>query len=121
MYKTYKDHAEFFIVYIREAHPTDGWKVPQNERAGIAVKDPKTDQERAEVASTCVKTLKLSLPCLIDDAKNTAEKAYAGWPDRIYVVGKDGKIAYKGEPGPRGFRPEEAEKALKDLMEARGK
>lgn len=106
-------------MYIREAHPTDGWKVPQNVKEGIEIKSPKTEQERQDVAGTCVKSLKLSIPCLVDDMKNTAESAYAGWPDRIYVVGKDGKIAYKGEPGPRGFRPEDAEKVLKDLIEAK--
>jgi hypothetical protein len=35
------------------------------------------------------------------------EQAYAAWPDRIYVVGTDGRIAYKGGPGPRGFSAEE--------------
>ena len=39
--------------------------------------------------------------------------AYAGWPDRMYVVGTDGRIAYQGGPGPRGFLPAEVEKWLK--------
>ena len=38
----------------------------------------------------------------MDDKVN---KAYAAWPDRLYVVGTDGKIAMMGEPGPRGFKP----------------
>jgi Ca2+-binding EF-hand superfamily protein len=47
---------------------------------------------------------------------NAVEKAYAGWPDRIYIVGADGAIAYKGGPGPAGFRPHEAEEALRRLL-----
>ncbi len=81
------------------------------------MKDPKTDEERSKVASDCVKALKLTLPCVIDDMKNTAQQAYAGWPDRYYVVDKDGKIAYKGEPGPKGFKTGECESALKKLIE----
>jgi hypothetical protein len=53
------------------------------------VKDPKSEQEREEVASECMKDLKLSIPCLIDDMKNTAQQAYAGWPDRFYVIDRE--------------------------------
>ncbi len=38
----------------------------------------------------------------MDDAVN---KAYSAWPDRIYVIGVDGKIALMGGQGPRGFAP----------------
>lgn len=64
-----------------------------------------------------MKDLKLSIPCLIDDMKNTAQKGYAGWPDRIYVVDKAGKVAFRGDLGPKGFKPAEAETALKRLLE----
>ena len=39
--------------------------------------------------------------------------AYAGWPDRLYVVGADGRIVYRGGPGPGGFRPQEVEEWLR--------
>jgi hypothetical protein len=48
--------------------------------------------------------------------QNTAQKAYAGWPDRLYVLDAEGKVAYRGEPGPRGFKPAEAEEALKKAL-----
>lgn len=41
--------------------------------------------------------------------------AYAGWPDRMAVVGVDGKIAYYGGKGPGGFKPQEVEKWLKEF------
>jgi len=46
---------------------------------------------------------------------STTEKAYTGWPDRIYLIDKQGRIAYKSKPGPFGFKPEELEVALKDI------
>lgn len=91
--------------------------MPQNDKEGIEVKDPKTEKEREDVASECMKDLKLTIPCLIDDLKNTAQRAYAGWPDRLYVIDKDGKVAFRGEPGPRGFKPAQAEAALKKLLD----
>jgi type I thyroxine 5'-deiodinase len=42
-----------------------------------------------------------------------ADDIYAGWPERIYVIETDGTIAYKGEPGPFGYKPEELESWLK--------
>jgi type I thyroxine 5'-deiodinase len=60
--------------------------------------------------------MKLSIPFLIDDMEDTANKAYSAWPDRIYIVGKDGKIAYKGSPGPQGFKPDEAKAKLKEIL-----
>lgn len=64
----------------------------------------------------CLATLKLSLPTLIDTDDNQANRAYAAWPDRLYVVGRDGRIAYAGGQGPRGFKPEEVETWLKENL-----
>ncbi len=88
-----------------------------NEKEGIKVNQPKAYEERVKVAGDCMKEMKLSIPCLVDDMQNTAQKAYAGWPDRFYVIDKAGKVAYKGGPGPGGFRPAEAEEALKKALE----
>jgi len=93
------------MVYIKEAHPTDGWQVPQNERQGVLVKDPKTIEERNKVAAQACAMLKIKLPCLVDGMDDAANKAYAAWPDRIYVVDREGKIAVMGGPGPGGFPP----------------
>jgi hypothetical protein len=70
-------------------------------------------EARAEHAEVCLESLKLSVPTVIDREDNRVNIAYAGWPDRMYVVGTDGKIAYKGKPGPAGFKPEEVEAWLK--------
>ncbi len=81
-----------------------------------AVEEPRTAEERRLVASECVKDLKLSIPTLIDDMKNSAEAKYRGWPDRLYIIDAGGRIAYRGDVGPRGFRPTEMEDALRQLL-----
>ena len=77
------------------------------------IKDPTSKFERFQVANTCVNDLNISIPCLLDDMENSTAVAYKGYPDRLYVVGKDGRIAFHGGPGPMGFKPGEMEKALR--------
>jgi len=60
-----------------------------------------------------VTALKLSVPTVIDKDDNRVNVAYAGWPDRLYVIGTDGKVAYKGAQGPGGFKPAEVEEWLR--------
>ncbi len=71
------------------------------------INTPKSIKDRREVAKTCVKDLGIKIPCLIDDIKNTTDGKYKGWPDRLFVVDKEGKIAVAGKPGPWGFKPDE--------------
>lgn len=109
----YKGRAEFLLVYIREAHPTDGWQVKINEREGVLLPTAKNAEEKEDHASACVTKLDIRFTTLVDGMDNKVEEAYAGWPDRLYLVGKDGRIAWKGDVGPRGFRPPELEAAIR--------
>jgi len=95
--------VEFFLVYIKEAHPSDGWVVPANTRAGISVKDPTSLTERQQVAAKTCKELKLGWPCLVDDMENTVNRAYAAWPTRLYIVDTEGRVAVAGKRGPAGL------------------
>ena len=52
-----------------------------NQKEGIKVNQPKT-YEGVKVAGECIQDLKLKIPCLVDDLQNSAQKGYAGWPDR---------------------------------------
>jgi hypothetical protein len=90
--------------------------MPQNVRDGVVIAQPTTDEERAKVAGTCVAQLKLGLPCVVDGVDNRVGTAYAGWPDRLYIVGSDGTIVYKGGPGPRGFSVAEMSARLDELL-----
>jgi hypothetical protein len=99
-------------VYIQEAHPTDGWQVGINVAEGVTFTQPQSASERESVADACALELALSIPTVIDDMDNSTDDAYAAVPDRLYLVGKDGRIAYKGGPGPFAFRPDEFEAAI---------
>ena len=60
--------------------------------------------------------MKLSIPGVVDDIRDTASRAYSSHPDRIFIIGTDMKIAYAGGRGPFGFKPDEARKALVDIL-----
>lgn len=107
---------EFFIVYIQEAHPSDGWQLPQNLDDDVVYAQPESDTQREEVASTCSLVLDLSIPTLLDDMDNSTDEAYAALPDRLYLIGRDGRIAFKGGPGPFGFRTKEFEAAIDEYL-----
>lgn len=93
--------------------------MPVNRREGVVFNEPKTIEERSHIASTCATKLDLTIPFVIDTVDNKVEAAYAGWPDRLYVVDKEGKIAYKGQPGPRGFNVPEMSAKLDELLKAK--
>jgi hypothetical protein len=108
----YAGHVAFFVVYIREAHPEDGWVLATNRQEEIAVEDPSSEQARFEVAQACSVRLQIRMPILIDGIDNEAAREYGGWPDRLYLIGRDGRVAFQGEEGPFGFRPEELQAAI---------
>lgn len=110
--RRHKDSATFVMVYVREAHPTDGWKMEQNTRVGVTAKQPTTYAERVEVCEQFKKLLKPGLTLAVDDITDPAGTAYSGMPARLYVIDPKGKVAYKSGRGPFGFKPGEMEQAL---------
>ena len=112
IYKTYNSDVRFHVVYIREAHPDDGWRVPDNLEAKIHFREPRTDAERTELASVCQLTLDLKMPMLVDSIGNDVEEKYISLPIRLYLIGRDGRIVYAGARGPYGFDPDGWEAAI---------
>jgi hypothetical protein len=112
LFQQHGDKAAFFIVYIEEAHPTDAWQVPQNVEEEILFPNPASLAARLSVAQSCVADLGIEFPALVDDMNNSVEDAYTAWPDRLYLIDSQGRVAYKSKPGPFGFRVKDLEAAL---------
>ncbi len=112
IYEANRDRADFLFVYVREAHPSDSnWADPK-----VDLKEPKTSDERRAAAKTCLSELKLDMPTVIDDMDDTASMSYSAWPERIYVIDRDGKIAFRTALGPMGFAPKKAGEALAKMF-----
>jgi hypothetical protein len=103
------------VVYIEEAHPTDGWEMPSNFEDNVLVASAKSFFERDAAAKTCVVKLGIHIPALVDDMEDSTERAYTAWPDRLYVIDREGRLAYKSKAGPFGFHPADVGKALYSL------
>lgn len=98
------------MVYIREAHAADG---ASPMFGGPLVEEPLTLAERDKLASTCVAEMGLGMiPAVIDRIDDMVNAAYQAHPDRLYLVGVDGKLSYAGGRGPFGFSPSELELAI---------
>ncbi len=102
-------------MYILEAHPSDVWQMKSNLEDKVVFASPKNEEERAFVAGACVRKLGIKFPAVLDGFDNTVEKAYTGWPDRLYLIDRDGRVAYKSRPGPFGFKPDELKAALEKI------
>lgn len=112
--KRWADQAEFLTVYVREAHPVDQdtRATSTNLRAGIVFEQPSSLPQRCEIAQRCQSALRLEATMVVDHLDNAVGNAYAASPDRLYVIDRQGRIAFQGGPGPFGFTPREMEQAL---------
>ena len=117
IYDRLRNEVAFVVVYIREAHPEDGWVVIDNREDDIRVFDPTTDAERRRVVESCAPRLSVRMPVVIDGIEDGIAAAYGAWPDRLYLVGRDGRIAFQGGTGPFGFLPEELEAAIEEELD----
>ncbi len=117
LHALYKDRAAFVMVYVREAHPTDGWSMESNDRVGVSLAQPTTYAERTSVASRCSKQLSLGFPMLVDTMDDAVGARYSGMPSRLYLIDPKGRVAYKSGRGPFGFKPAELEQSLVLLLQ----
>ncbi len=126
LYVQYRDHIQFLMIYIREAHPVDGWWLGggitgrltkiTGFRAATDVYDPKTIEERRVVAGRCEGALQYGIPTYVDEMDDRVSKAYAALPTRLYLVGLDGLVVYAGGLGPWGFKPAELGASIKEYL-----
>ena len=93
-YETFGKQADFYWVYIREAHP-----LGSSRPSPLQIEQPKTFERRQEVAITCSVDLKLTIPMLVDDIGDTVSRAFDAMPDRMYIIGKDGATSGRPDRG----------------------
>ncbi|XP_045610646.1 type I iodothyronine deiodinase [Procambarus clarkii] len=96
--------ADFVVVYVAEAHPTDGWAI----QGGLNIATHKTLEERTAAAQHMLTMEPLECPVLVDLLTEETSRAYAPVPERLYIV-QDGVIVYKGGPGPFEYKLREVE------------
>ena len=130
LYAQYNDRVQFLVIYIREAHPEDGWSLSKlgglskflGKLAGPAkhvqqgIYDPQTIEERRKVAAMCEVALQYGIQTYVDEMDDAVMTAYAAMPDRLYLIGLDGRVVYVGGLGPWGFKPAALGAAIEDYL-----
>ena len=112
IYQRFQEEVEFYVVYVQEAHPTDGCQTDSNIEEGVLYRQHRSYSERESAAQSCSIDLHIGLPVIIEEMDNTIDETYGAAPERLYLVDVDGKVAYHGGTGPHFFDPDEWEEAI---------
>ena len=108
------------MVYIAEAHAIDGF-FPKAGRGSPIVEEPETNQERMQLAGRCMVSLSIAdITAVVDTIDDPTLKAWAAWPDRLFLIDKAGSVVYAGGKGPWGFKPDELEAAIRKELAVKG-
>lgn len=92
----------------------------ENEQDAVLFRQPQSMDERVEVGEACMLKMALEMPAAVDEMDDAVGIAYGAMPERLYLIGKDGHVAYKGGMGPMFFRPKEWEEAIEAYVARSG-
>jgi tetratricopeptide (TPR) repeat protein len=115
LYRQYGARVPFLLVYIREAHANGYWQSTRNEREGVELEPAANMTEKQDHAVMCSRKLHLPFPAVVDGMNGAVENAYAAWPSRLFVVGKDGRVRYSTRLTELDFHPVELEAVLRKM------
>ncbi|KAJ8598972.1 hypothetical protein CTAYLR_009263 [Chrysophaeum taylorii] len=114
--------VNFFYAYIEEAHPNDGWTIfnatgdhIEPDETYQDIPPPKTLDERIALAKQWHEKMGLSVELLIDDVDDATNIAFAGRPERLYII--DGTtVLFQGGEGPHDYSVPKMAEALAKLV-----
>lgn len=99
----FADVADFVMVYIEEAHPSNGWAFKNN----IVISKHKTIEDRL-AAAQLLRAQNPPFPVVVDAISDNANLAYGAFYERLYIIQKD-QVVFAGGKGPRNYYVEHVE------------
>lgn len=112
----YGARAHFLLVYVQEAHTEADWQSTANQREGVSLRPARSMEEKTQHAALCTRKLPVRFPSVVDGMDRTVESAYNGWPSAIYVIRRDGRIAWRSRLGEQEFSASDFERAISRLL-----
>lgn len=79
----FAQYVDFIVVYIAEAHASDGW--PLGHFVDIPNHTCIADRKQASALMRSKYGLEPSVPVFLDTMDNEFDKEFAVWPERYYV------------------------------------
>lgn len=100
MKSEFQDAVDFLCVYTAEAHAQDEWPISSpryHDKVPVIINQPKTNEERLDVAQRFVERYQFQWPMVIDPIGEPFDSVYCAWPLRFYVI-ENGVLTYKAQP-----------------------
>ncbi|GAA0879354.1 hypothetical protein GCM10009119_23220 [Algoriphagus jejuensis] len=105
LHTKYKDHVDVFLVYTLEAHPLSTqspysaepapWHAMDNIKAGISAEQPRTMDERRQLAEQWIQEENISFPVLLDGPSNEFWNSAGQAPNMAILISEEGEIILK--------------------------
>lgn len=111
--REYRGRASFLLVYIDEAHPTDGWVMPGG---AFELARPRSIAERRAAAEEFRRRLSVGFPIVLEPMDRSAERTFGAFPNRLVIADAGGTVVANGKPGP--FSTAEAVKSARGTLDA---
>ena len=103
--------VKFLTIYVREAHPTDGWAI--NNSYNLPQATSNSDRiKSAQILKTQAGNIG---SILADPIGDEVEQFFSAHPERLTIV-KNSKVEYVGGPGPFGYDLDEMVKKLNAIL-----
>ncbi len=84
LYRRFREQGfEFFTVYVREPHPGEHYH------------EHRSWEQKVQYARDCREQDGIESTLLVDDLQGTVHRMYGEMPNMVYVIMKDGRIAYR--------------------------
>lgn len=122
MARRYGSSADFAIVYLEEAHSTDGWMYGEVQH--LIAQHTQLSQRRAAAGILFDVLEKVhgvgpdTVPLCVDLMDNRAALTFGALPERLVVL-RDGQVEWIGGKGPMEYSVDEMTDALEALLAAR--
>lgn len=79
--------VHFVVVYSREPHAGEG--------PFANIEQPKTMEHRCSNAQLCREELSINRTMVIDTMDSAVQEAYGGLPNMVFIIDREGKVAYR--------------------------
>eukprot|EP01084_Bolivina_argentea_P024160 45071_1 len=106
-----KININFVLVYISEAHPSDGWIYKNN----VQIKQHKNMNNRIDACKLLINLwtkqqqfikhyiANNKLNIFVDTMSNDIARIFGAWPERFVIINDNFKVVFKGGYGPLNY------------------
>ncbi len=116
LYEKYSKQLSFEMIYVQEAHTSADWQSTINTRANIDQPMARNLTEKTGYAQVCARKLNIRYPLAVDGMDRAVETAYHAWPSAVYIIGRDGRVAWSSRLGEFEFQPALMERAIQEAI-----